>query len=611
MVGSMGLYPYTSDERCLVLASPSPAYPLAVRTPYLSGRSHADHPPFVVLQAGHSSQFWSGNNLTWSVIARVDGRVYNLFGVNNALNGTEAAVVTSGSFTSTHTTFTVTVSAGFHQVQIYSDIDSSWTGQAVNSTWAFSSSDSTSVFRLSAATQTVFGQNAAEQALWGETVYATRPHPFGKVSSSAGASATLRSQFMQHGVLDGSRADWPSFGAVGFTHDLGEASVTFAIGHVREEVIDYLGKPQTGYYRLHYSDPVEAVSEFLDDYAAAAEESARMDALVQAGGESAYGANYSDILALSLRQIYGGMELVVPQVAKRPENAQAFIKEISSNGNINTVDVIYATFPALYVLSPDYIRLLLKPVFDYMASDAYVQPYAVHDLGANYPNATGHDPKGEEMPIEESGNVIILTYAYEAASGKTDLSTEYASLLQRYAQYLQTHGKYPENQLSLNDALGEMANQTNLAMKAACALSLYGQMTGEAAYARDGRAIAQALYEDRLGTAPNGSYFTMQYGNATWFLAYNHYADVLFDLDLFPGEAYARTGSFYPTVRKPAGVALTGGVDWGQTNWQSYVAATVSGDARKLLMDDMHAYISNGLNQAPFPDRYWQSITGR
>jgi len=589
-----------------------------------------------------SPKFWYGNDLTWSVIARVNGQAYSLFGVSNTLDGLQEATVTAANFTSTHSIFTleagsktftldflspvspqnllrqslpfsyltVSVSGGSSEpVQIYSDIDASWTGNPNNAEWRFSTNGSTSIYHVSPADAVPFTQNTENQALWGQVLYASRPSNQSTLSSASGALSTIRSQFVQNGVLNGNNADWASNGVLGLAHDLGDvsaaASVTFAIGHVHEEAINYLGSTQTGYYRTQYPSAVSAISHFLDDYTDAANEATTVDNFIQQKGESAHNSNYSDVLALSLRQTYGGIELTVPYDSLDANEARAFIKEISSNGNINTVDVIYATFPVLYILSPEILRLLIEPIFDYMESDAYSETFAVHDLGTHYPNATGHNPDGEDMPIEESGNIIILTYAYQLATGNTDLMSTYSSLLGQYAQYLQKDGKYPSNQLSLNDALGPIANQTNLAMKAAVGLSIYGKITNQDDYTTQGKSIAHALYEERLGTDADGTYFTIQYGNDTWFLVYNHYGDLLFNLDLFSDEAYNATTKFYPTVRKEAGVALEGGIDWGQTNWQGFVAATVGGTTRDLFISDLHAYITNGQNRAPFSDRYW------
>lgn len=585
--------------------------------------------------------------MTWSVIARVNGQAYSLFGVSNTLDRLQEATVTAANFTSTHSIFTleagsktftldflspvspqnllrqslpfsyltVSVSGGSSEsVQIYSDIDASWTGKPNSAEWRFSTNGSTSIYHVSPADALPFTQNTENQALWGQVLYASRPSSQSTLSSASGALSTIRSQFVQDGALDGNNADWTSNGVVGLAHDLDDvsetASVTFAIGHVHEEAIDYLGDTQTGYYRTQYPSAVSAISHFLDDYTDAASEATTVDNFIQQKGESAHSSNYSDILALSLRQTYGGIELTVPNDSLDANEARAFIKEISSNGNINTVDVIYATFPVLYILSPDILRLLIEPIFDYMESDAYSETFAVHDLGTHYPNATGHNPDGEDMPVEESGNILILTYAYQLATGNTDLTSTYSSLLEQYAQYLQKDGKYPSNQLSLNDALGPIANQTNLAMKAAVGLGIYGKITNQDDYTTQGKSIAHALYEERLGTDADGTYFTIQYGNNTWFLVYNHYGDLLFDLDLFSDEAYNATTKFYPTVRKAAGVALEGGIDWGQTNWQGFVAATVDGTTRDLFISDLHAYIANGQNRAPFSDRYWVADSG-
>ena len=47
-------------------------------------------------------------------------------------------------------------------------------------------------------------------------------------------------------------------------------------------------------------------------------------------------------------------------------DVMAFIKEISSDGNVNTLDIIFPTFPIYYVTNPDIIRLLLEPVLRYL-----------------------------------------------------------------------------------------------------------------------------------------------------------------------------------------------------------------------------------------------------
>lgn len=592
-----------------------------------------------------SPQFWIGNPLTWSVMARIDGEVYNLLGVTHPSNGT-AAKVTHANYTATHSAFTL--SAGSEDfildfftpvspknylrqslpfsyltvtvkgkrssnVQIYSDIDASWTGMPDNSRSRVSGKGKdTMMYHISAVGTAPYTQNEQEQALWAEVIYASRGS---KLSTATGAEANVRSQFMDGGALDDQHPEWSPGDVAAFTHDLGkvskETSVTFAIGNIREKAINYMGEVQTGYYRATHPDARDALSHFLDDYEDALHESTQLDKLVQQGGESSHSSKYSDVLALSVRQVFGGIELTVPHDSMDVADARAFIKEISSDGNINTVDVIYATFPIFYLLNPDLLRLLTKPILQYMASDAYNKTYAVHDLGTHYPNATGHDPTGEAMPIEESGNMLILTYAYQLGTGKNDLLTDHSALFKQYALFLATKGEYPDYQLSLNDALGPIANQTNLGAKAAVALAAYGKLTSQPHYNQQGKRFAQAIWSGGLGTNPNDTHYTIQYGNkSSWFMVYNNYPDKLFHFNLFPEESYDATSKFYPTVRTPGGVALDSQLYWGQTNWQSFTAATVHGHARDMLISDLHAYISNGMNQVPFCDRYWVQDNG-
>lgn len=82
-----------------------PSYPLAVRNPYLSTWMPSDQVedlPFA------ESQFWAGQGLTWSVMARVDGKAYSLMGVADSEGeGITPAVVRGAEYTATHSVFTL------------------------------------------------------------------------------------------------------------------------------------------------------------------------------------------------------------------------------------------------------------------------------------------------------------------------------------------------------------------------------------------------------------------------------------------------------------------------------------------------------------------------
>jgi hypothetical protein len=59
-----------------------------------------------------------------------------------------------------------------------------------------------------------------------------------------------------------------------------------------------------------------------------------------------------------MRQAYGGFDLVFQNDTLNTSSIMAFIKDISSNGNINTIDVIFPAFPIHYIMNPESIRLL-------------------------------------------------------------------------------------------------------------------------------------------------------------------------------------------------------------------------------------------------------------
>jgi hypothetical protein len=77
------------------------------------------------------------------------------------------------------------------------------------------------------------------------------------------------------------------------------------------------------------------------------------------------------------------MEIAIPSSTLDTSSPQVFLKEISSDGNVNTVDVVLPTFPILYVLSPSWIRFLLQPYLTYMNTGAWPYDYIVHDMGSS------------------------------------------------------------------------------------------------------------------------------------------------------------------------------------------------------------------------------------
>jgi len=93
-----------------------------------------------------------------------------------------------------------------------------------------------------------------------------------------------------------------------------------------------------------------------------------------------------------------------------------FMKEISSDGDISTIDVIYPAYPFLLLFNKDILRDVLKPVIKYANNEfinfEYTQPFAPHHLGT-WPYANIQQNEQENMPIEETSNILIMIKALE------------------------------------------------------------------------------------------------------------------------------------------------------------------------------------------------------
>ena len=178
-----------------------------------------------------------------------------------------------------------------------------------------------------------------------------------------------------------------------------------------------------------------------------------LDGKVEDDSNTAGGANYSAITALATRQAFGGTQLVGTE-----DDYYLLMKEISSDGNLNTVDVIFPSHPIFLYHNPDLLKRLLAPLLEYQESGLYPNSYAMHDMGSKYPNATGHpDGDDERMPLEESGDMIIMMLAYANYANDTDYLAQHYPIMTQWAEYLRNESLIPAFQISTDDFQGALA----------------------------------------------------------------------------------------------------------------------------------------------------------
>ena len=294
------------------------------------------------------------------------------------------------------------------------------------------------------------------------------------------------------------------------------------------------------------------------------------------------------------------------------------MKEISSDGNVQTVDVIFPFHPILLYTEPSLLKLVLDPLFENQESGQYPNMYSMHDLGSSYPNATGH-PLGndEAQPLEECGNMLIMTLAYAQRANDQAYLSQHYQILKQWTGYLVAEALIPANQISTDDFAGSLANQTNLALKGIIgieAMAVIANLTGNTADATNFTNIAHSYINQWqvLGVAQdaNPPHTTLGYGlNDTHGLLYNLYGDAELGLGLVPQTIYDMQSAFYPTVNDAFGVPLDTRHNYTKSDWQMFTAAIASSTTKQMLISDLAKFVAETSTDYPFSDLY-SALTG-
>ncbi|KAL1897136.1 hypothetical protein Sste5346_004341 [Sporothrix stenoceras] len=325
------------------------------------------------------------------------------------------------------------------------------------------------------------------------------------------------------------------------------------------------------------------------------------------------------IVALSARQVMGSYIYVIPPSASSSASSDIeplmFQKEISSDGNLNSIDVIFPTAPFFLWANPEMLKYLMQPVYEMQEGTFYPNSYCAHDIGAQFPNATGHvDGNDEYMPVEESGNFILLAYAYyRFANGNTDAGAWLAShyrLLKQFAQYLVDFSLVPAAQLSTDDFAGTLANQTNLAIKGILGIAAMGEIAriaGQPGDAAHFKTLAQDYYRQwtYLAIDPNRTHTLLAYQwRSSWGLLYNVFMDKLLDLGVVGDDVYEMQSAWYVQVSQVFGVPLDSRHHYTKSDWMMWVAATCTPKTRRLLVTSLAYWLNFTTTEHPFSDLF-------
>lgn len=643
-----------------------PALPLAVRTPYLSAWLPQGLDGAGSGRALNSEwpTFWRlDETLGWAGLVKVDGKAYSFLGAPIVTGASfSKAVQTSSHYTSTQTVFAMTagtvdltitflspiepddlvrqstpfsymsVSAAAndgnsHSVQVYSDITAEWLvadrSRAAN--WTTTTADDLLIHQTQLQDQTQYAETD-DRVLQGSVLYALKNTTASTFQT--GQDTLVRAQFINNGTLANTQdtdfraigSGWPVFA---LTQDLGSVSgtapdpVIFAIGHVRDPVIQYIQpdgsfQARSYYWQSAYDSAASLISAFLDDYTNALARATTLDAQIRQDAEAISPA-YADIVELSMRQSFGATEITISGEpgAWNTSDVLMFIKEISSDGNLNTVDIIMPSWPVFVYTNLDYCKYMLLPLLDYQLSGQYPNQYAIHDLGTHYPIADGHnDGQDEPMPIEESGNMVIMLLDYTQRSGDISMIDTYASLLDTWGAYLAGNMPFLADQLATTDFAGSLPNQTNLAVKGIIALEAMAVIKeyrgdAEAAATYHDTAASYLATWQQHGMSADGSHLTLEYGNDTTdVLAYNLAMDKLLKLNFIPDSVNDIQSAYYAANTAQYGFPIDSRTAYSSAQWMIWTTMGTTTAVRDQFIEALHAWLTSGITQAPFGDRF-------
>ena len=347
------------------------------------------------------------------------------------------------------------------------------------------------------------------------------------------------------------------------------------------------------------------------EYAALAERSRRFDEEITADLVRAGGPTYAQIAILAYRQAFAAHKLV----ADLDGTPLFFSKENFSNGCIATVDVTYPSSPLFLLLNPALAKGMLTPIFQYASLERWPFPFAPHDLG-QYPLANGQVYGGGEaseenqMPVEESGNLIILAAAVAQAEQSPEFAKRYWPLLTRWAEYLRDKGMDPENQLCTDDFAGHLARNTNLSLKAIVALAAYGRlasMQGLNDVARQYQTISHEYAVKWMQMARDGDHYRLAFDKpGTWSQKYNLVWDRILGLNLFPPEVARSEIAYYKTKQNQFGLPLDNRETYTKLDWILWTATLAEQPADfEALIAPVFRFLNESPSRVPMTDWYW------
>ena len=632
----------------------APCVPLVARDPYFSVWSNTN---------GLADSFpvhWTGTINALTSFVRVDGKNYRLMGKPDDLDQDVAKLPqTDLAVRATTTTYTfegsgVKIALRFTNPNLPDDLDVmsrpatyvAWTCQATDGkthdvavyfdasgelcvntqeqeiVYNGYETDALNVMSFSTKEQPILEKKGDNVRIdWGRFFVA---YERGTAEASVAGHHTARNTFLKDGTLPKesdvdfprkANDNWPllsvkfAFGAV----DANPIEKKLILAYDDEFSLVFLREKLRPYWRRNGMEALQMLDLANAQYADLKERCARFDADLWERASQAGGEKYASLCSIAYPQVFAAHKLV-----KLANGKLLFVsKENFSNGCAATVDILYPTSPIFMVYSNELLKATITPGLEYARSGQWPFPFSCHDVGT-YPilngQAYGGGEKSErdQMPVEETANILILLDVIARADGNADYANEYWPILETWAKYLLAKGLDPENQLCTDDFAGHLAHNANLSIKAIVALAAFSDLcriNGKIDAAALYRTKAEEFSREWLRLADAGDHYKLAFDkDDSWSLKYNIIWDKLLDLQLFPAEVVEKELAYYPGKANKYGIPLDNRSDYTKLDWEVWIA-TLAKDREGFdkLMETVYEYVSGTPTRVPLCDWYYST----
>lgn len=502
-----------------------------------------------------------------------------------------------------------------HDVQVYFEATPEWAVNELNQEVEVTSGKTGNVSFVKAGTteQPVLQKKGDNVRIdWGHFYLASEATD--ERAMAIGDFSALKSSFQESGKVTSAGEKLiavmsNSIPVLAFTDNLEKVSSKASSGYIMLayndiESIQYFGENLKAWWTKGGEVTFDqTLSAAATDHGEIMQRCDELDNKIYQDALAAGGENYARLCLLAYRQSIAAHKLV----KDKQGNTLFLSKENFSNGSIGTVDVTYPSAPLFLKYNPELLKGMLNPIFYYTESGKWTKPFAAHDVGT-YPQANGQT-YGGDMPVEESGNMLILATAIAHVEGNAAYAEKHWDALTTWANYLLEKGLDPENQLCTDDFAGHFAHNVNLSAKAIMGIAGYGKladMLGKKDVAEKYTSEAKRMAAEWVKMADDGDHFRLTFDQAgTWSQKYNIVWDKLLGLGVFPVVVSQKEISYYLTKQNKYGLPLDNRKTYTKSDWIIWTATLANDKATfEKFIDPLYLYVTETPDRVPMSDWY-------